>query len=557
MRNEAGVKGVVPVQILGWALSVAFLATPPAFAQSRLHPPADLDLLTRSTLAEAAGQPDVAIAWAESLARLEPTSAFALARVAVLHENIGQDVDALVWGERALAQDSTNVDAAMLVGRMRLRSGDAPGAVQVLTPPLRQLGAPPELYGLRALAHELARNYEAALADLKRTDILLPDFAWIATGTLSLALEDERLEEAKQALELALELRPDDPRVLTLGVRYAREAGDAPLQETLLRALALHSEARAADVAAYAAFLHLAGKKETLAQLVRWAGARGIPEATLRLDTAQQLFHAGRNREAVDLVKPISGDPRATALRARAAVSMGNEGEALAQYRRLLPTASVSREESLVVAYLEIREGSVRRGVALLETARSHGFDTPRQVLAASLCYALLGHPGEAVSLIRESAARGIESPPLYQELGSAAASLGDRLLAQWAFERLVESGQETSECLTFLATTDLARGKTDRAIASLDRALQLDPKNGKALLLLGKVRWQRGQLELARSLLRRAADRPETSLQANELLAEVCRSLRLDSEAREAEARARANRSRPSAPGLSLFIGR
>jgi hypothetical protein len=77
----------------------------------------------------------------------------------------------------------------------------------------------------------------------------------------------------------------------------------------------------------------------------------------------------------------------------------------------------------------------------------------PRQVLAASLCYSLLGHPEMAVGLIRESADRGVSSPSVYQELGSTATVLGDSLLAQWAWERLRDLGRETSECLTFLAS--------------------------------------------------------------------------------------------------------
>ena len=514
-----------------------------------------MTLVVRSTLAEAAGEPEAAIAWAESLSRLEPRSAFAHARVAMLHEAMGQDFEALAWGERALACDSLNVNAAMLVGRMRLRAGECQGAVQVLTPPLRQLGAPPELYGLRALAHELSRSYEAALADLKRTDILLPDFSWIATGILGLSLEDGRLEEAKQALQLALELRPEDARVLTLGVTLARRTGDPALEETLLRSLALLPETRTADVAAYGAFLFRQGKEDEFRQLVRWAAAKGFSEGDLRIEAARQLFQAGENQDAVALVKPVS-DPRATALRARAAVSLGDEAEALTQYRRLLPAMGISREESLVVAYLEIRKGDARQGISLLESARSYGFETPRQVLAASLCYALLGHPDESVALIRDSASRGIASASLYQELGSAASTMGDRLLAQWAFERLRDLGGETSECLTFLAATDLARGKPDRAVPQLERAVQLNPKNGKALLMLGRLRHQWGQLELARDFLRRAVECPETSLDANTVLADVCRSLRLDSEAKEATAKARAIRVRNSASGLSLFQG-
>ncbi|HEY6573165.1 MAG TPA: tetratricopeptide repeat protein, partial [Candidatus Eisenbacteria bacterium] len=412
-----------------------------------------------------------------------------------------------------------------------------------------------ELYGLRALAHELSRNYEAALADLKRTDVLLPDFAWIATGILSLSLEDGRLEEAKQALQLALELRPEDARVLTLGVNLARRTEDPVLEETLLRSLAILPETRTADVAAYGAFLFRHGKDGEFRQLVEWAGTKGYAEVDLRIEAARQLFQAGENHDAIALVKSVA-DPRAIALRARAAVSLGDETEALTQYRRLLPTMSISREESLVVAYLEIRKGDTRRGIGILESARSYGFETPRQVLAASLCYALLGHPDESVALIRDSASRGIASASLYQELGSAASTLGDRLLAQWAFERLRDLGGETSECLTFLASTDLARGKPDRAVPQLERAIQLNPKNGKALLILGRLRYQWGQLELARLYLRRAADCPESSLDANAVLADVCRSLRLDSEAKEASAKARAIRVRNSASGLSLFQG-
>jgi tetratricopeptide (TPR) repeat protein len=547
------------VSISSFALFLALLsAAPQAQCQSRLFPPPEMTILTRSLLAEAGGMPEIAIAWAESLARLEPHSAYAHARVATLYETVGMDLEALEWGERALAADSVNIDAAMLVGRMRLRSGEALRAVQVLTPPLRQLGAPPELYGLRALAHELARRYDAAIADLKRTDVLLPDFAWIATGTLSLALEDSRFEEAKQALELALELRPDDPRVLTLGVTYAQRTGDAALEETLFRALSLLPEARTADVAAYGALLHRTGNASGFRQLIRWAESRGFKEADLRIAAAQALLRGGWNREAVNVVDPVSADPRATAMRARAAISLGDEREALKQYRRLLPVMGVSREESLVVAYLEIRMGDTRRGVGLLESARASGLDAPRQVLAATLCYALLGHPGEGIALIRESAARGIASPSLYHELGTAAVAMGDKLLAEWAFERLIESGGESSECLSFLATTHIARGKPDRAIASLERAVELNPKNGKALLLLGTLRSERGQLEQARSLLRRAANCPEISGDANRVLADVCRSLRLDSEAKEAESRAKSSsRPRATSPGLSLIQGR
>jgi tetratricopeptide (TPR) repeat protein len=518
-----------------------------------LYTPAAIQCHVRSQLAEAAGDRVAAIAWAESVTVLDPRSSFACSRVALLCEEIGEDVRALEWGERALALDSLNAEGAMLVGRMRLRSGEASKAVQVLTPPLRQLGAMPELYALRALAHELDRNYEAALADLKRTDVLLPDFAWIATGILSLALEDGRLEEANSALRLALELKPGDPRTLALGISLAQRRGDLALEETLLRELALGGEPRPEHAASLAGFFGREGRRRDLSELFAWADSRGFREDDIRIDASQGLVRSGHYEAALEMVKPLKGDTRAVPIRSRAYLALGQEKKALEGYRRNIPGWTFTREESLVSAYLEIRVGDRGRGIRTLEGVRRTPMENPRQVLAASLCYSLLGHPEMAVGLIRESAARGVSSPSVYQELGSTATALGDSLLAQWAWERLRDLGRETSECLTFLASAELARGNAPQAMHTLSRAIQLNPKNGKALLLLGSLRQKRGQLEMARELLMLASQCPETAIEANRALARVCRSLRLDTEAREAETRAKSGR--PSPPtGLSLF---
>jgi tetratricopeptide (TPR) repeat protein len=519
--------------------------------------PVLLGFLARSSLAESAGDAPGAIAWAESLALSDPRSAFGCARVASLHEAVGDDAEALTWGERALARDSMNLEAAMLVARMHLRAGESEVAAQVLTPPLRALGAPPEAYALRALAHELSRRYDAALADLARTDELLPDFAWIATGILGLALEDGRLTEASQALRLALELRPDDVRVLHLGVSLARRLDDPVLEETLHRALAIQPEPRPNDVAAYGAFLMRYGREASFKRLLAWADDGGaMDEGDLRVETGHSLVRDGRYGEALRAVKPLKKDPRALPVRARAYVSLGDDRKALDCYRRLHPGWTLSREESLVVAYLEIRVGDRSRGVETLERARAARLETPRQVLAASLCYSLLGYPDEAVALIRDAASRGVSSPSVFEQLGSAATVLGDSLVAQWAFERMRELGKETSECLYFLATAELSQGRVEHALATLQRAIRLNSKNGRALLLLGRLRSGRGHLESALDALRAAAACPETIYEANLALAKVCRTLRLDSEARKAESRARGVRTRV-APGLTLFQSR
>jgi len=516
--------------------------------------PPNLEFLARSAVAQEHGDTEEAQRWAGELAASDPGSTYAAWRVAQLLESAGDDTRALEWGNRSLSLDSLNADAAMLVGRMRLRAGEPSIAAKALTPPLRLLGARPELYALRALAHELDRNYEAALADLRRTGELLPDFGWVATGVLSMALEDGRLEEGAAALELALTLNPADPRTLGLGIELARRTGDTALEERLLRRRVESPDALPEQVAAYASYLFREGERSVAEAFLLKMAQRGFDPIDARVDAGRSLVREGEYRAALVAVKPIEKQRAALPIKARALIALSQEKPALRCFRKLRELRSLTAEESLAVAYLEIKVGDREEGVRILEGLRDGLAASPRRVLGGALCYMLLRHPEEAVTLMREAASRGAESPLLYAQLGQAAVSIGDSLVAEWAFQKLNSLGRENSESLYFLAASDLRHGAADRALQRLDRAVALNPKNGRALALLGTIRYNMGQLELARDLLRRAVRCPDAGSDAELMLGRVCRALRLDSEAQTAESRGRGKRA-PSAPaGLTLF---
>jgi tetratricopeptide (TPR) repeat protein len=516
--------------------------------------PPNIEFLVRSSLAQETGDMEGAAQWAEALSLEDSVSSYAASRYAQILESSGDDTRALEWGDRALLRDSMNADAAMLVGRMRLRAGEAAIAAKALTPPLRILGARPELYALRALAHELNKNYEASLADLRRTDELLPDFGWVAAGVLGMALEDGRLDEATDALRLALEINPDDPRSLGLGVELARRLGDTELEEHLLKRRADAEDAVPEHVAAYASYLLREGDRKGAEAFLGRMAQRGFDPIDARVEASRALLRDGDYRAALEAVKPLGDQRAALPIRARALVALGDHKPALRCYHKVMKARTLAQEESLVVAYLEIKAGDKRKGVQILEKIREGLLGNPRRVLAGSLCYMLLRHPEEAVSLMREAASRGSESPMLYAELGQTAASIGDSLVAEWAFRKLNSLGRENSECLYFLAASDLNQGAMDRAVERLDRSIALDPLNGRALALLGSIRYSMGQLELARDLLRRAVRCRDVGPDAERMLGRVCRALRLDSEARAAESRGRDKRGPSSPVGLTLF---
>lgn len=535
-------------------LVAAFAGSSPAEPLSSRIVPSTIEFLVRSTLEQESGNLEGAAVWAEALSTEDPGSSYAASRFAQILESSGDDVRALEWGDRSLACDSLNADAAMLVGRMRLRAGEASVAVKALTPPLRRMGARPELYALRALAHELDKKYEAALADLRRTDELMPDFGWVASGVLGMALEDGRLDEAGDALQLALEINPDDPRTLGLGVELARRLGDTALEERLLRRRAEASDAVPEQVAAYLSYLFREGDRKGAKALLGRMAQRGFDPIDVRVEAGRALLRDGDYRAALEAVKPLGDQRAALPIKARALVALAYHKPALRCYHKLLKLRALAQEESLMVAYLEIKVGDRRTGVRTLEQIRDGLLNNPRRVLAGALCYILLRHPEEAVSLMREGALRGPDNPMLYAELGQTAASIGDSLVAEWAFQKLNSLGRENSECLYFLAASDLNQGAVDRALQRLDRAVELDPVNGRALALLGSIRYSMGQLELARDLLRRAVRCRDSGSDAEFMLGRVCRALRLDGEAKAAESRGRGKRGPSSPAGLTLF---
>ena len=540
--------------LLSWILVAALAGSAPAESLSSRVVPSNIEFLVRSALAQESGNLDDAAMWAEALSAEDSSSSYAASRLAQILESSGEDPRALEWGSRALARDSLNADAALLVGRMRLRAGEASVAVKALTPPLRRTGARPELYALRALAHELERNYEAALADLRRTGELLPDFGWVAAGVLGMALEDGRLDDATKALHLALEINPDDPRSLGLGVELARRLGDIALEERLLRRRAEADDAVPEQIAAYASFLLREGDRKGMEAFLGRMAQRGFDPIDARVDAGRALLRDGDYRAALEAVKPLGDQRAALPIKARALVALASHKSALRCYRKLVKLRALAQEESLMVAYLEIKVGDRRIGIRTLEQIRDGLLDNPRRVLAGALCYIMLRHPEEAVSLMREGASRGPDNPMLYAELGQTAASIGDSLVAEWAFQKLNSLGRENSECLYFLAASDLNQGVQGRALERLERAVALDPLNGRALALLGSIRYSMGQLELARELLRRAVRCRDAGSDAEVMLGRVCRALRLDSEARAAESRGRGKRGPASPVGLTLF---
>jgi len=199
---------------------------------------------------------------------------FVLARLDWL---LGRREDALARLEQALRLDSSEVDAWILLGRLRLNMGDAEGAVEALRAADRlQPGFPEILVPLSAALEALGRMDEAGMLRswLLKQHPRVQSF-WVAYGT-----HLEQVSDTPQALEVynrALEIFAADPSpVLLNNTAYLLAVNGSELE----RALELARRALSAEPES-ASFLDTLGW--VLFQLGRTAEARPLLERASEL----------------------------------------------------------------------------------------------------------------------------------------------------------------------------------------------------------------------------------------------------------------------------------
>ncbi len=93
-------------------------------------------------------------------------------------------------------------------GMARLRASDLLGAIEEFDKLIAYCPSYAEGYNQRAFAFYLGRDFEAALPDLDRAIELSPNHVAAISGRALTLLELQRLDEAREALNHALDLNP-------------------------------------------------------------------------------------------------------------------------------------------------------------------------------------------------------------------------------------------------------------------------------------------------------------------------------------------------------------
>jgi len=448
----------------------------------------------------------------EGLRRSRTGDLEALVSLGQLYLGAGRPGDAAVALREAARHHPRQPMVLALLAESTRQSGDLDGAVAALGELVAIDPSRPALrLQLADLLREQRRFREAleVLEGLAESDRLQPEVGM----RLALArYQAGDLGEGAAELERLLAASPATPRGHDLLV-LLRLADGRPAEAVAPALAAAVRSPEDADLELQAArVLALAGRSaeatERLAQLEARLAARGESAlaAQVSLEHADMLQRAGHAEEALARIRALSPDvPEEARLAGRLAevdllVELGRHDEALG----LLPADAAGPGERARRAAVLARSGREAEASVILGELAESG--RPESLLAAAGALQELERHAEAVPILERLVAAAPDAARGHFQLGVALERSGavDRAIA--SLQKATELQPDFAAALNYLAYLWADRGENlDEALRLAERAVALDMQSGAYVDTLGWALFRLGRLPEARRMLERA----------------------------------------------------
>ena len=478
-----------------------------AFERLRTLAPEDLEVLVSlGQLYLAAGQPGLAAEVLSEAVRLRPDHPW----IETLHARaLAGSGDARAVSERQrdlLARDPRDLGARFELAEQLMRAGDPSAAAEQLAAAPADQREHPELRERLARAHFLAGQPESALAlaegvvrefpDVRRPRLLLVRVE-IALGYFAAA---ER--------HLAPLLGPgQDPMLTELEVRSLVGQGKRVAAVAALDRRRSAARESGDTAAATALALEMAGIWATSGEWERVLPiARGLQEAedperaraALRLE-GLALVRAGRLDEALARLESSArlDAQRAALLRVELLLEGDRKSEALAEARRL---AAAWPGGTLAVAGRLQDAGLYQESLPLLQRSVDAAPESIEAAFRLATCLERLQRFDEAVEALRRVLERAPKLPPALNYLGYLWIERGENLdEALGMVNEAVRLDPDNGAYVDSLGWGLYQAGRFSEAVAALERASRLQPRDATILEHLGDARAAAGDLAGAR----------------------------------------------------------
>jgi superkiller protein 3 len=382
-------------------------------------------------------------------------------------------------GMVALAEattDADRLDRAIAEFREELKGApDDPLASEQLGLALLDAGRPEEAL--------------AALETATKGDARAVSFAHVARAQLALGRPADAAAAARRGLALAEEQGADEDDLEKMHYQLGlalRKTGDAAEAAKQLAEAREHASRAAAPPSSGAA-----------------AGARREASALATLSRAEREALSGRVREALVrayfnlgvLQTQLPSAPRGAERFVRAAAFLERAAEIDPDFPQV--------QSSLGVAYFNARQFDKAAAPLARAVALPSADPGLRRMLA--IAYINTQAYDKAAPLLRDDPQRASD-PALQSAYGLALLKSGRPAEAEKILAAQIAARGETADLLVLLGQSQADQKKPDEAIASLRRALELDPKAANADATLGAIYLRRGQAQDAARHLEAAA---------------------------------------------------
>ena len=424
---------------------------------------------------------------------------------------------AIIQLKNALQEDTNNVAARKMLGKLYLDLGNAPSAAKEIRAAMRRGAQDQDLSVLLARAYLMLGKFADAnqLMSGFEPDGQHKHDAALIRGRAYLGLK--RYGDASKAFAHADKLRPDDIRAkigITQGLINQGKIDEAEKQIDI---------ALARDPGAPAA-LALKGELRRLNRDL--SGAVAHFDKALAADTRNVLARLGRSATLIDLNRDeeaakdidaifqrVPGHPLATYLNALVMAKKKDYVGAL----EALESVGDALDDHMPSVFLR---GASHYAVGQTEQAvkaLTHYITrVPQNVRGRKLLGAALirqREPARAIEVLEPIDNPNSKDARLLTLLGSAHMQIGKYNAGTEYFSRAVAAAPDTADIRTKLALGSLALGHHETAIGELEKAIDLDPDARQASVLLPLIKLRRGDydgaLAAARALAKRKPDNP------------------------------------------------
>lgn len=454
---------------------------------------------------------------------IDPRAVNARLLLAAFYARHNRTVEAEKVGWGAVAADPASIAARTNVAQIILKRGDNARAEEVLRQASKDFADNPQGVSLLADYYVGTGQFEKARAELETLVKTHPGNDSLHKFLIRVLLQTENYPAARTEVAELVKSRPHDPEVAALNGAVILGGGNANAAETALQASA-HDFPNDASIQYWLGKAALAKGDCVLAEASFRQAAELNPSSR---ETQVELARLAMLSGDIPLVesaagKTIAADPRSPdgyVWRALAEMRRNASDAAEADLKSALSISPQNSQAYLQLGKLLFSQNRFAEGTAALRQALQYdaGCVEAARILAGYNLY--MKQPVKAVNLINALIARSPQNSGFYDLL--AQLQVQDKQLEQASAtaQKAIQLNPNDGDAVMLFVRIAVQRGTTGNAVDAWQKRANEHPDDASAWAILGSLEESRGALDKAESYYQKSLNiRPQQPVAANNL---------------------------------------